>query len=283
MPQINGKIQIEDAFLNKYPADVVRLVAITPNMGTEQVSAKRLNKRAEDYLVQYQQLQGLLESVSNWIYRFAQDSQSRNKTESEDASQRKRKNERQSNKEKSKDGITGAQTPAHLEAQQIEGASTPATDKILPIDSLAVTVASQLLQDVQQAYQDGNFHEMWTLLTDFCEEDIRFYVRAMESRSATTLHVAQAILSQIVTVLLQRLAPLTPFLVEHFYPLISTEGVTGNHSIFQKKWHLLSPTIGQVLQGSDIENNEKRSFLSLSPMDAKAEWEVLKNAHDAES
>ena len=272
MPQINGEIQIEDAFLNKYPADVVRLVAITPNMGTEQVSAKRLNKRAEDYLVQYQQLQGLLESVSNWIYRFAQDSQSRNKTESEEASQRKRKNERQSNKEKSKDGITGAQTPTHLEAQQIEGASTPATDKILPIDSLAVTVATQLLQDVQQAYQDGNFHEMWTLLTDFCEEDIRFYVRAMESRSATTLHVAQATLSQIVTVLLQRLAPLTPFLVEHFYPLISTEGVTGNHSIFQKKWHLLSPTIGQALQGSDIETQ-----------DAKAEWEVLKNAHDAES
>ena len=272
MPQINGEIQIEDTFLNKYPADVVRLVAITPNMGTEQVSAKRLNKRAEDYLVQYQQLQGLLESVSNWIYRFAQDSQSRNKTESEEASQRKRKNERQSNKEKSKDGITGAQTPTHLEAQQIEGASTPATDKILPIDSLAVTVASQLLRDVQQAYQDENFHEMWTLLTDFCEEDIRFYVRAMESRSATTLHVAQATLSQIVTVLLQRLAPLTPFLVEHFYPLISTEGVTGNHSIFQKKWHLLSPTIGQALQGSDIETQ-----------DAKAEWKVLKNAHDAES
>ena len=272
MPQINGEIQIEDAFLNKYPADVVRLVAITPNMGTEQVSAKRLNKRAEDYLVQYQQLQGLLERVSNWIYRFAQDSQSRNKTESEEASQRKRKNERQSNKEKSKDGITGAQTPTHLEAQQIEGASTPATDKILPIDSLAVTVASQLLQDVQQAYQDGNFHEMWTLLTDFCEEDIRFYVRAMESRSATTLHVAQATLSQIVIVLLQRLAPLTPFLVEHFYPLISTESVTGNHSIFQKKWHRLSPTIGQALQGSDIETQ-----------DAKAEWEVLKNAHNAES
>ncbi|RKU22379.1 hypothetical protein C6500_04255 [Candidatus Poribacteria bacterium] len=283
MPQINSEIQIEDAFLRKYPADVTRLVAITPNVGTEQVNSKRLNKLAEDYLVEYQQLQGLLGSVSNWLYRFAQDSQTRNKTESENASQRKRKNERQSGKKRSKDGITEAQTPTHLEAHQIEGASTTAIDKILPIDSLAVTVASQLLQDVQQAYQDGNFHEMWTLLTDFCEEDIRFYVRAIESRPATTLHVAQATLSQIVTVLLQRLAPLTPFLVEHFYPLISTEGVTGNHSIFQKKWHLLSPTIGQARQGSDVENNEKRSFSSLSPMDAKAEWEVLKNAHDAES
>ncbi len=287
MPQINGEIQIEDAFLNKYPADVARLVAITPNVGTEQVNSKRLNKVAEDYLVQYQQLQELLERVCNCLNHFAQNSQSRNKTESEDASQQKRKNQRQSDKERSKDDGTGAQTPTDLEAQQIEGVSTTATDKILPIDSLVMTVASQLLQDVQQAYQDGNFHEMWTLLTDFCGEDLRFYVRAMESRPAATLHVAQATLSQIGTVLLQRLAPLTPFLVEHFYPLISTEGITGNHSIFQKKWHLLSPTIGQALQGSDIEtqeeNNEKRSFSSLSPMDAKAEWEVLKNAHDAES
>ena len=287
MPQINGEIQIEDAFLNKYPADVARLVAITPNVGTERVNAKRLNKLAEDYLVQYQQLQGLLERVSNCLYHFAQDSQSRNKTESEDTSQQKRKNERQSDKKRSKDGITGAKTPTNLEAQQIEEASTAATDKILPIDSLAMTVASQLLQDVQQAYQDGNFHEMWTLLTDFCEEDLRFYVRTMESRPATTLHVAQATLSQIATVLLQRLAPLTPFLVEHFYSLISTEGITGNHSIFQKKWHLLSPTIGQARHGSNIKtqekNNEKRSFSSLSPMDAKAEWEALKNAHDAES
>ena len=287
MPQINGEIQIEDAFLNKYPADVARLVAITPNVGTGRVNAKRLNKLAEDYLVQYQQLQGLLERVSNCLYHFAQDSHSRNKTESEDTSQQKRKNERQSDKKRSKDGITGAKTPTNLEAQQIEETRTAATDKILPIDSLAMTVASQLLQDVQQAYQDRNFHEMWTLLTDFCEEDLRFYVRTMESRPATTLHVAQATLSQIATVLLQRLAPLTPFLVEHFYFLISTEGITGKHSIFQKKWHLLSPTIGQARHGSHIEtqekNNEKRSFSSLSPMDAKAEWEALKNAHDAES
>ncbi len=272
MPLINGGIRITGTFLRKYPADVVRLVAITPHVGTKPFNSKRLSKFAEDYLVQYQQLQGLLESISNWLYHFAQDSQSRNKTESEDASQQKRKNERQSDTERGKNDVTDAQTPPHLEAQQVEGASTTATDKILPIDSLVLTIASQLLYDVQQAYQDRNFHEMWTLLTDFCEEDLRFYVSTMESRPATTLHVAQATLSKIVTVLLQRLAPLTPFLTEHFYPLISTEGITGNHSIFQKKWRLLSPTIGKALQGSDMETN-----------DAKAEWEVLKNAHDAES
>ena len=142
----------------------------------------------------------------------------------------------------------------------------------MPIDSLAIIVTSQLLQDVQRAYQDGNFHEMWTLLTDFCVDDLRFYLRAMESRPATTLHVAQTTLSQIATALLQQLAPLTPFLAEHFYHLISAEGITGNRSIFQNNWHRLSPIIGQTLHISDIETN-----------DAKAEWEVLKNADNAGS
>jgi hypothetical protein len=65
---------------------------------------------------------------------------------------------------------------------------------------------------------------------------------------------------------------LTPFLAEHFYRLISAEGVTENHSIFQRNWHLLSPIDGQTLHVSDIEADE-----------AKAEWEVLKNAYDAKS
>ena len=270
MPEVGAEIHLEDTFLNKYPADVARLVAITPNVGTESVNPKQLNKLAEGYLVQYQQLQELLESISNYLYRFGQDSQSKNKTESENVSQEKRRSQRHSGKEGTKNSATNTQTPTHLEAQQVEGASTAATDKVLPIDALAMAVTSRLLQDVQQTYQDGNFHGIWTLLTDFCEDDLRFYVRAMESRPAATLHVAQATLAQIATAFLQRLAPLTPFLAEHFYHLISTEGLTGNHSIFQKKWHLLSPIIGQVLQDSDIETD-----------DAKAEWEVLKDAHNA--
>ena len=257
MPNIGGEIQIEDAFLKKYPADVARLVAITPNVGTEQINNKQLKKLAEDSLVQYQQLQRLLERISECLHHFLLDSQNLNETESKDVFQRKPQKERKH---------------TNLAASPIGGASAATTQKMSPIDALAITVTSQLLKDVQQGYQNGNFHEMWTLLTDFCEDDLHFYLRAMESRPATTLHVAQAILSEITTALLQRLAPLTPFLAEHFYRLVSTEGITGNHSIFQENWHLLSPIIGQTSQVSDIETD-----------DAKAEWEVLKNAHDTEA
>ena len=227
LPKVGGEIQVEDTFLNAYPADVARLVAITPNVGTKQVDSTQLDKLAEDYLVQYQQLQELLESISQYLGNSHQPAVSNS-----DAS-----------------------------------GSRLLTAESALIDSLAIILTSQLLQDVQQAYQDANFYEMWTLLTDFCEDDLRFYVRAMGSHPPKTVHVAQ-----IATVLLQRLAPLTPFLAEYFYHLIATEGGTGNHSIFQNNWHLLSPIIKKTRHVSDIETN-----------DAKAEWEVLKNAHDAGS
>ncbi|MDE0324665.1 MAG: class I tRNA ligase family protein [Candidatus Poribacteria bacterium] len=242
MPEVDSEIDVADAFLNKYPADVVRLVAITPSVGTEQVDQKQLEKLAKDYSVQYQLLQGLLEDISTQL-----------------------KN----------DGQSSVISPDGDDPVERESSSTDSRQLITDnysIDSLAIIVTAQFLQEVQQAYQDANFYEIWTILTDFCENDLRFYVSAVKSCTAERLHAAQVTLSQIGTALLQRFAPLTPFLAEHFYPLIATEGVAGNHSIFQKNWHLLSPVDGQTLHISDIETDN-----------AKAEWEVLKNTYDAKS
>ena len=244
MPEVGAEIQVQNAFLNKYPADVARLVAITPKVATEKVNPKHLDKLAKGYLVRYQQLQELLESIGKCLENSHQPSVSSN---------------------------------AQLRDELVQPAASLTENRQLrtdndAIDALAILITSQLLQDVQHAYQDGNYHEMWTLLTDFCEDDLRFYVRAIETRPAKTLHVAQATLAQIVTLLLQRLAPLMPFLAEHFYHLIATETITGNHSIFQKNWHQLSPIVKKILHVSDIDMD-----------DAKAEWEVLKNAHDAGS
>lgn len=244
IPEVGGEIQVEDAFLNKYPADIARLVAITPNVRAEQVNPKYLDKLAEDYLVQYHQVQELLERISKGL-----------------------ENSHQQRKSLSDD----------FQRFQMVSASDAAEDRLLTaesslIDSLAIILTSRLLHDVQQAYHDGNYHKMWTLLTDFCKDDLRFYLHAMESRPAKTLQVAQATLVQIATAILQRLAPLTPFLAEHFYHLISPDGIIGNQSIFQNNWHLLSPIVEKTLHVSDIEIKE-----------AKTEWEVFKNVHETGS
>ena len=265
LPKTDSKIQIEDAFLNKYPADVIRLVAMAPNVGTKQVSHKQLEKLAERYLGQYQQLQTLFEDISERLYPFLLDSQKASKKKQKGTAAKDEQHFTATNGREVQTDFACAPTHANL-----EGSS--ATRKTLPVDSLAITVTAQLLQDVQQAYQVENFHEMWTLLTDFCQEDLRFYNSTMESRPTTTLRAAQSILSEIATVLIQRFAPLTPFFAEHFYRLISMEGIASDRSVFQENWHAHSSLIGQNLQPSDVKKDA-----------AKAEWEDVKRTYDAKS
>ena len=271
LPKIGGEIQIEDAFLNKYPADVVRLVAISPSAETKQVSYKQLEKLAEGYLGQYQQLQALFDDISKDLYPFLLDSQKLREKEQKDMATKVHTDEQHPTPANRRDvdiGFGCAPTHASLESP----GATATAGKTLPMDSLLITVTAQLLQEAQQAYQTENFHKMWTMLTHFCQDDLRFYSRAMESRPTATLHTAQSILSEITTALLQRFAPLTPFLAEHFYRLISVEDITGNHSIFQRNWHSRSPLIEQNLQPSDEEKDE-----------AKAEWEEVKTTYNAKS
>ena len=270
LPKIDGKIQIEEEFLNKYPADVIRLVAIAPNVETKQVSYKQLEKLAEGYLKQYQQLQALFESISEHLHPFLLDSKKSSKKEQTAATAKTSKDEQHftaTNGREVQTEDTCASTDMNLEGR---GQNT-ATGKTLPLDSLAIAVTAQRLQEVQQAYQTENFHEMWTLLTDFCQDDLRFYTSTMEARPTTTRQAAQNILSQITTGLLQRFAPLIPFFAEHFYQSVSIEGIAGDHSIFQGNWHSHASLIEQK-QPSDMETDE-----------AKAEWEEVKKAYNAKS
>ncbi|RKU21181.1 hypothetical protein C6503_04915 [Candidatus Poribacteria bacterium] len=270
LPKINGTIQIEDAFLNKYPADVIRLVAIAPNVEAKQVSHKQLRKLAEGYLGQYQQLQTLFDDISEHLHSFLLESQKASKKEQKDATAKGSKDEKHftaANGREDQTGVACAPTHTNLEAP----VDPAATGKTLPIDSLAITVTARLLQELQQTYQAENFHEMWTLLTNFCQDDLRFYKSTIESRSTATLRAAQSILSEIATVLLQRFAPLTPFLAEHFYRRISTKGIATGQSIFQENWHSRSSLI-EKMQPSDGKKDE-----------AEAQWEEVKSVYDAKS
>ena len=254
MPKIGSEIEIDDTFLNKYPADVSRLVAITRNLSTQEITPQRLEKIAENLLTEYEQLQTLLEQISTLLYVGL-------------PNERHNANIRQAEDDTSYTRLPSAPT----EEFNVDRTDSPTADKYLTIDSLAINATAQLLQDVRQIYENGHFHETWEMLTDFCAKDLKFYVHAIESGDATTLHAAQDTLTQISIALLQHFAPLTPFLAEHFYRLISVDSKTDNYSIFQKNWHSVSPAIRQSLRASQTKKN-----------DAKAAWEALRNAHNAE-
>jgi len=265
LPKIGGDIQIEDAFLNNYPADVIRLVAISPSIETKQLSYKQLEKIAERYFTQFHQMHALFTRIASRLYQLSLDSQKLSEKEQNET------DKQHSTATNGRNGQTGfAYAPTHTNLEVPKGTAT--ANKTLPMDSLLITLTAQLLQEVQQAYQTENFHKIWTMLTKFCQEDLRFYSDAIESRPTTTLQAAQSILLEITTALLQRFAPVTPFLAEHFYRDISIDRMTSNHSIFQRNWHSHSPLIEQNLQLSDAEKDK-----------AKVEWEELKRAYDAKS
>ena len=288
MPKIGSEIEIEDAFLNKFPADVSRLVAITPNLSTQQITQQQLEKVAENHLTEYQQLQTLLEHISVLCYKLPVDEIHDVEISTKNRNSEKINRQRDlmetpaddlrppagSQQEVDSDYIrlSSAPTESNLETLDMDGTNGSTADKHITIDLLAIMVTAEFLQEVEQVYQNGHFYEMWKMLTNFCEQDLRFYVRSIESRDATTLHTAQDTLTQISIALLQRFAPLTPFLAEHFYRLISVNNKTDNHSIFQKNWNSMSPAIRQSLRASRTKKN-----------DAKAEWEALKNVYKAEA
>lgn len=256
LPQINSNIQIDDAFLNKYPADVVRLVVITPNNNTRQMKAERLEELAKKQLTEYQQLHAVFDEISGYLYPLLLDSHS----------------ELHKDEPEIETSFASAPTHTDLESSGTEQTGQTTTDKSLQIDALVRAVAAQLLQEVQHAYQAADFHGMWKMLTDFCQDDLRYYVRTLESRPTKTLSAAQMTLSHITTSLLQRLAPLTPFLAEHFYQRTSIDGVNGNHSIFQRNWHDLST----LTENSSMPSNMKND-------DPKAEWEARKSEYEPNS
>ena len=265
LPKIGGDIEIKDELLDRYPSDIVRLVAISPSIETKQMSHKRLEKLADTYFGEYQKLSSLFNDISSQLYQFLHPSPK--------PGRKKQKDEQPT----IADGHHGQ--PGYADAIQalihtnLEGPKgTDTAGKMLPIDLLLIIVTAQLLQEAQQASENENFHEMWTMLTNFCQKDLRFYISTMESRSTTNRHAVQSILSEIATLLLQQFAPITPFFSEHFYQSISIDGVARDHSIFQGNWRSHRAMIERVLPPSDAEKDE-----------AKAEWEEVKKTYNAKS
>ncbi len=287
LPKISSNIEIEEAFLNKYPADVLRLVAMTADLSEQRVTQQRLEEIAEDRLIEYQQLQTFLAHVSFLVRRLREEGKDNREghTENGDANKTDRFSSpgetREVNRhpqtsdeqqvEQEDIHLAGAPAEPNLETLDMNGLRTTVADQSFTTDLVVTTVTAQFLKEVETAYQHRRFHEMWKMLTTFCKQDLGFYVHLFESGDAAIVDTARDRLPQISIALLQRFAPLTPFLAEHFYRLISSADGSDKQSIFQKSWRSVSPAIRQDMGVSPTKKD-----------DAKAEWEALKNVHNTE-
>ncbi|RKU06888.1 hypothetical protein C6501_18155 [Candidatus Poribacteria bacterium] len=217
--------EVQEKFLKKYPADVLRLISITPELHQDQLEGdgtKQLEALLEAYNHKYAQLKKILYQTAELLTNFE------------------------------KKGYSDTHTILSNEH------GTEVSDVLLGPDVLAVSLTNKLLIDIEAAYQKRDFYGMWQLLYDFCRTDLQFYIELCGSEVIDKrLESVQLAVSSILKVILQRLAPLHPFLAEEIFA--QTNSSIG--SIFQDKWNKL-PKISQQF-------------------DTETEWESLKKIHQS--
>ena len=214
--------EIHDNILEEYPADVVRLIAITPDihqLHLEDGSTEQLETSIEKHCKSYKRLQEALYEVAEEISDF----------------------KKSGNEERF----------ALLNLRD-----TKVFDKLQKQDALAVSRTNQLLKQVEDAYHKRDFYKMWVSLCNFCIDDLHFYLSLCKADSSDSTQFA---LTSILKVLLQRLAPIIPYLAEDTH----TKAFDASQSIFEEKWH----EFPQIRGGNDEEN----------------EWESLKESKKSET
>ena len=199
---------IEENLYEKYPADVLRLISIVPDL--HQVQLKEDDtKQLEELIEVYNQKYGQLKEVLNQAVQLLSDLQNRTN----------------SNKR-----MTTSNKP-----------DANVCEILLKHDALAISLTNQLLSSVEAAYTERDFYGMWQLLLDFCRTDLQFYIEFCAAKKvAKGVVSAQLAFSSIFTAILQYLAPITPFLAEEIF--VQTNSAFT--SIFQSKRSQL-PKISQ--------------------------------------
>ena len=217
--------EVQEKFLKKYPADVLRLISIAPELHQVQLEGdgtKQLETLLEEYNHKYTQLKKIFYQTAELLIDLE------------------------------KKGCSDTRSILSNEP------GVDVSDVLLEPDALAVSLANKLLIDIEAAYRKRDFYGIWQLLYDFCRTDLQFYIKFCGSEVIDTgLESAQLSVSSILKVILQRLAPLHPFLAEEIFA--QTNASTG--SIFQNGWNQL-PKISQQF-------------------DTKAEWESLKKIYQS--
>jgi isoleucyl-tRNA synthetase len=229
---IGSQIQradVSEEWLNQYPTDVLRLLGIHPDF-----TCPTMNTLAQQCEQEYQSVRGVLCLVLNELTDFEPNQH---------------------------------RLPL---------------DKLLPVDTLALAATNQTVQAVDLAYQEHRFYQAWCLLKNFCESELgEFYLPLLKERlNISTEYMREAdihslqekqsgatALWEILRLLVQRLAPIVPFLSEQVYVHVSGSCEEGVNSAV----HATEPAAFSSVFLSDWINGTDIPHIS----DAEAQWQEL--------
>lgn len=121
----------------------------------------------------------------------------------------------------------------------------------IKLDVPELSTTARMMESVDLAYQRRDYYQAWCLLRDFCQSDLQRFFDNLANGAEETQEKRsnQAMLLEILYVLVQRFAPILPFFSEQTYALIRTrmdttspsdctpsQGESELSSIFLKDW-----------------------------------------------
>lgn len=220
--EVVWETEIHEDFLEKYPADLIRLFSITPDIHHElheNIEQQQLETLIESHFQNYESIKKILCQVAEILSGY-----------------------KKTSKEKQQSILHGSNVKKYGKFQKQ--------------DSLAILITHQLQTHLQEVYEQNDFYKMWVLLFEFCQSELTFYLGICKTRESDSVYIA---LTTIFMVLLQRIAPILPYLAEELY----SEVYSTTRSIFEEKWYHI-PQINDEINSKD-------------------EWEALKQSNQSKT
>ena len=200
LPDILNDSEIKDSILDKYHADVIRIVSLGTNLqnaNSDQDISEYLESQINISNRKYEQLKKILTNAIEV---------SMNLVNSDNTKPRRRK----------------SFNPNTFKIQDL-------TDT----DLLSLSKINDSINAIDKAYQSKEYHLIFDLLSDLCVEEYHKYIQLCQNNlTQENIHSTQSTITAILKFVIQRLAPITPFLAED----LNTAVFTSSKSIFEEKW-----------------------------------------------
>lgn len=116
-------------------------------------------------------------------------------------------------------------------------------DSLLPLDKYIITRAQTVQNAIIKAYDDYNFHEVCTLITHFCAQDLGgFYLDIIKDRQYTcqkdshARRSAQTAIYHMAHAMIRQIAPILSFSAQEGWQVLTKSDASDNY-IFTQTWH----------------------------------------------
>lgn len=223
LSDISNDLEIQDSIIEKYPADVIRIVSIGTNLmnaNSDEEITDYLDSQIRKSNRKYLQLNKVLTSAIEVSMGLE---------DSENTKRRRRKS------------------------------FNPNTFKIQDLkenDLLTLSKINDSISSIDKAYHTNEFHIIFDLLLDLCEKEFVKYLQLCQNGlNENNMQSAKSTITAILKVVIQRLAPITPFLAED----LNTAVFTSSKSIFEEKWVNLPQT-----NWNDDMDEEWKTLISIN-------------------